>query len=99
MKTLMAIVLVLCIGLVGGAVGMFVWEHGRLPQRGEVRKHAQEKASEIASNLELLKKLHDQGYEANQPEGQGADRAVAEEARAGRDGSPTGKHGFSEMTV
>ena len=65
MKRVMSIVAILGIGLVVGAVVTFVLVHGRLPQRGEVRQQIQEKVAEVASSVEMLKKLHDEGYEAN----------------------------------
>ena len=54
------------VGLAVGAIATFVLvRRDVLPEPGSVRQSAQEKAEQVVSGVELLKKLSAEGYEAN----------------------------------
>src|SRR5262245_39604309 len=66
MSRAIALILVFGVGLaVGGITTLLLAKRDALPERGEVRQRVEERVKEVASDIELLRKLDQQGYEAN----------------------------------
>src|SRR5262245_52917954 len=63
-----AITLILVFGgglAVGGILTLAMAERDALPERGEVRQRVEERVKEVVADVELLRKLDQEGYEAN----------------------------------
>ena len=66
MNKAMNMVIGMSIGLAVGAVATFVLvERAVLPERGAIKERVEAKMAEVETNVELLKKLNAEGYEAN----------------------------------
>ena len=66
MKNTIRIALTLALGLALGAASILIlWKNDVLPERGAIKERLEKRIADVSSNIELLKQLKDQGYEAN----------------------------------
>src|SRR5262245_31770493 len=66
MRKVLRIALLLCVGLIIGAgVTFMLVKRDVIPQRGELAQELDKRVADVASGVDLLKKLSDEGYEAN----------------------------------